>query len=121
LFQSQLHEILRRDWSSAVLGRASGADSTGQRNANRLHRVVEAYRDFKDEPGFTPVVPIEEIRAKDGNLSIPLYVGGGTKALTDSSAEITTTALPDPLSSWLESSRKVLKSLQTLGTLPSVK
>ena len=39
-----------------------------------LQRVVRAYQDFKDEPGFTRVVPIEEIRAKEGNLSIPLYV-----------------------------------------------
>lgn len=31
----------------------------------------------KDEPGFTRVVPIKELRAKDGNLSISLFVGGG--------------------------------------------
>ena len=44
-----------------------------------LQRVVRAYQDFKDEPGFTRVVRIEEIRAKDGNLNIPLYVGGETQ------------------------------------------
>ncbi|MEQ1853793.1 MAG: hypothetical protein ABMA01_19635 [Chthoniobacteraceae bacterium] len=46
-------------------------------------RVVRAYQDFKDEPGFTRVVPSAEIRAKEGNLSIPLYVGGETQAQTD--------------------------------------
>jgi len=62
---------------------------------DHLQRVVEAYRNFKDEPGFTRVVPIEEIRAKDGNLSVSLYVGGETQAQTDAATETTTTALPD--------------------------
>ncbi len=37
-----------------------------------LQRVVLAYQDFKDESGFARVMPIEEIWAKEGNLSIPL-------------------------------------------------
>jgi type I restriction enzyme M protein len=81
---------------------------------DHLQRVVEAYRDFKDEPGFTRVVPIEEIRVKDGNLSIPLYVGGETQAQTDESTLAATTALPDALSAWLESSRSVRASLDAL-------
>ncbi|MCC5849704.1 MAG: SAM-dependent DNA methyltransferase [Verrucomicrobia bacterium] len=79
-----------------------------------LQRVVNAYRDFKDEPGFTRVVPIEELRAKDGNLSIPLYVGGETQAQTDAAAETAATALPDSLNAWLESSRNVRNALQSL-------
>ena len=79
-----------------------------------LQRVVRAYQKFKDEPGFTRVVPIEEIRTKEGNLSIPLYVGGETQGQTDAAAESATTALPNALSSWLENSRKVRDSLQTL-------
>jgi hypothetical protein len=39
-------------------------------------------------------VPIEGIRAKEGNLSIPLYVGGETQAQTDAATETATTALP---------------------------
>jgi len=83
---------------------------------DHLQRVVEAYRDFKDDPGFTRVVPIEELRAKDGNLSIPLYVGGETQAQTDAATKSATTALPDALKAWLESSRKVRESLQLLLT-----
>ena len=79
-----------------------------------LQRVVRAYQDFKDEPGFTRVVSMEEIRAKDGNLSIPLYVGGETQAQTDAAAESATTALPDALKGWLESSDALRDSLQTL-------
>lgn len=81
-----------------------------------LQRVVRAYQEFKDEPGFTRVVPIEEIRAKDGNLSIPLYVGGEAQAQTDAAPETATTARLDALKGWLESSRKVRDSLQTLLT-----
>ena len=84
-----------------------------------LQRVVRAYQDFKDEPGFTRVVPIEEIRAKEGNLSIPLYVGGETQAQTDAASKTATTALPDALAAWLESSGKVRDSLQTLLTAPA--
>ena len=38
----------------------------------RIERIVAAYRNFADEPGLARVASLEEIRAKDGNLSIPL-------------------------------------------------
>ncbi len=79
-----------------------------------LQRVVRAYQEFKDEPGFTSVVPIEEIRAKEGNLSIPLYVGGETQAQTDVAAESARTALPEALLGWLESSAKLRAALSSL-------
>ena len=79
-----------------------------------LGRVVRAYQEFKDEPGFTRVVPVEEIRAKEGNLSIPLYVGGETDAQTAASAESATTALPEALTAWLASSAGVRRSLEGL-------
>jgi type I restriction enzyme M protein len=79
-----------------------------------LQRVVRAYQDFKDELGFTRVVPIEEIRAKEGNLSIPLYVGGETQAQSDAAVETAITALPDALAGWLESLRNVRESLKLL-------
>ena len=41
---------------------------------DHIERIVETYKAFKDEPGFARVATLEEIRAKDGNLSIPLYV-----------------------------------------------
>ena len=79
-----------------------------------LQRVVRAYQNFKDEPGFTRVVPSEEIRAKVGNLSIPLYVGGETQAQADAATVTATTALPDALAAWLKSSKSVRASLETL-------
>jgi type I restriction enzyme M protein len=80
-----------------------------------LQRVVRAYQDFKDEPGFTRVVPIEEIRAQEGNLSIPLHVGGETQAQTDAATKTVTSALPDALAKWIQSSPQVRKSFVTLG------
>ncbi len=80
-----------------------------------LQRIVRAWRDLKDEPGFTRVVPMEEIRAKEGNLSIPLFFGGETQAQTDSATKSAITALPDALTEWLQSSQQVRKSLAALG------
>ena len=52
---------------------------------DHIERIVKAYSQFREEPDFTRVATLEEIRAKNGNLSIPLYVAptaanGGTAA-----------------------------------------
>lgn len=82
-----------------------------------LQHVVLTHQDFKDEPGFTRVVPIEGIRAKEGNLSIPLYVGGETQGQTGAATETATMALPDALTGWLSSSAAVRSSLESLLSL----
>jgi len=79
-----------------------------------LQRVVRAYQDFKDEPGFTRVASIEEIRAKEGNLSIPLYVSGESSVVREEAADYGTNSLPSALSGWLESSAAVRQSLGAL-------
>jgi type I restriction enzyme M protein len=38
------------------------------------HRILDAYRAFADQPGFVAAVPLEDVLAKGGSLSIPLYV-----------------------------------------------
>jgi type I restriction enzyme M protein len=79
-----------------------------------LKRIVRAYQKFKDEPGFTSVVPMETIRAKEGNLSIPLYVGGEVTAVREGTDEYRSDGLPESLSNWLESSRKLRDTLHNL-------
>ena len=37
---------------------------------DRIEHIVKTYEKFKDEPRFTRVATMEEVRAKDGNLSI---------------------------------------------------
>jgi type I restriction enzyme M protein len=36
-------------------------------------KIVEAYQSFEDNNDFAKVVPISEVLANDGNMSIPLY------------------------------------------------
>jgi type I restriction enzyme M protein len=79
-----------------------------------IKRIVTAYQEFKDEPGFTRVVSIEELRAKDGNLSIALYVGVETQAETYAAAGSANMSLTDALESWINSSNEVRASLDKL-------
>ncbi len=78
-----------------------------------IARIVEAYREFRDEPGFTCAAAQEEIRARSYNLSIPLYVTG-----SPSSAEAGKTPgsdqLTKALADWLESSRHLRRSLSAI-------
>ena len=85
--------------------------------------IVAAYRAFKDEPGFTRVATLEEIRARDGNLSIPLYVTGSSSVMeVRDEAAIPYTLngtngsdrLSEALTAWLESSRQVRESLEAI-------
>ena len=81
-----------------------------------LDRIVAAYRDFADVPGFARAVPLADIRAKDGNLSIPLYVAPAPVA-EQAQAGYTSGnrgGLEAALADWLESSRKVRGALQVL-------
>ena len=43
----------------------------GEKN---IKKIVDAYREFKDVEGFARVVSIDEIRKKDYNLNVSLYV-----------------------------------------------
>ncbi len=49
------------------------------RKLNRLgdthiHKIVETYREFREEDGFSRVVSLEEIEENDYNLNVTLYV-----------------------------------------------
>ena len=81
---------------------------------DHLARIVKAYQRFGDEPGFTRAVPLDEIRAKDGNLSIPLYVSAESPESARGETESALPELPQAIGDWLESSRSVRKSLEQL-------
>lgn len=74
-----------------------------------LGRIVAAYQAFKDERGFTRVATLHEIRSKDSNLSIPLYVGPSPSS--PDGAEGQGPDLARALSDWLESSKRVRMAL----------
>jgi type I restriction enzyme M protein len=78
-----------------------------------IRRIVDAYEAFKDEPGFAAVASLADIRAKDANLSIPLYVAAAPKAEQEP-AGYEVKGLDKVLTDWLESSRRVRVSLERL-------
>jgi type I restriction enzyme M protein len=77
-----------------------------------LQRVVRAYQDFQDEPGFTRVVTVDDIRAKDWTLSIPLYVVNAEHRRT----EIRSSGgdLQVPFEKWVESSSAVHEAIHRI-------
>ncbi|MBI3301880.1 MAG: N-6 DNA methylase, partial [Deltaproteobacteria bacterium] len=79
-------------------------------------RIVKAYEEFTDELGFTRVVGLEEIRARDGNLSILLYVAPNESAITVESRN--GTSLSATLDGWLTSRKAVAESLRNI--LPDI-
>ncbi len=75
---------------------------------------MRVYERFADEPGFARVATLEEIRAKDGNLSIPLYVSAQANEARQDRAEYRAETLPAALEAWLESSKAVRTALEDL-------
>ena len=80
---------------------------------DHIERIVKAYEQFKDESGFTRVATLEEIRAKEGNLSIPLYVTAKTTG-NISQCATTSSQLSATLDNWLKTSNNVRCSLVEL-------
>jgi type I restriction enzyme M protein len=81
-----------------------------------IERVLAAYRSDSDQPGFSRLVPIDEIRAKDGNLSIPLYIGTAAAAAGPGASAAAAPApdLPAALAAWQDSSRELRRRLAEL-------
>jgi type I restriction enzyme M protein len=81
---------------------------------DHIEHIVRVYEGFKDEPGFARVAPLAKIRAKEGNLSIPLYVEPSDGAKLNNSHRAIT-ELTELLSRWLHSSAQIRQSLKALG------
>ncbi|NLM30907.1 MAG: SAM-dependent DNA methyltransferase [Methanomicrobiales archaeon] len=79
-----------------------------------IKRIVGAYRAFSDEVEFAYVATLLELRANNGNLSIPLYVAQPAGMVREELALYGGETLPDALSAWLESSAEVRKALYTI-------
>lgn len=67
--------------------------------------------------GFARVATREEIRAKEGNLSIPLYVASQKMEAREERAGYESNGLPQAITAWLASSAQVRASLQGLFRL----
>lgn len=66
------------------------------------------------EPDFTHVATLNDVRAKEGNLSIPLYVAPQATETHEERAHYAANGLPDAISAWLASSTQVRTALQGL-------
>jgi len=62
--------------------------------------------------GFAKVVSLADIRANDGNLSIPLYVRG--KGVSDEKDEYAVDGLKSAIQAWDESSNKLDEAIRGL-------
>ncbi len=76
LFIDAVHEVARDRAQSSL-------------KAEHQQRILAAYRAFTDEPGFAKVVTVEDVLAKDANLSIPRYVRpADAEALTNGDGDL---------------------------------
>ena len=85
---------------------------------DHIERIVAAYREFRNEPGFTRVATVHEICAKDCNLSLPLYVRPENSDRARNSQAGNGDDLREAISAWLESSRKLRTTIESLFKMP---
>jgi len=74
-----------------------------------IEHVVQAYELFEDEPGLAKVATIDEVRARDGSLSIPLYVEPVAQVDTAKGGEQASPTMS--LAAWLNSRNRVVDAL----------
>ncbi|HMN06194.1 MAG TPA: class I SAM-dependent DNA methyltransferase [Flavobacteriales bacterium] len=79
-----------------------------------IRRIVKAYRDFVEEPGFAHVATLEEVREKQGNLSIALYVAPVQDGPEDGTGKPAPPLLDEVIGNWLASSAQLQDSLKQL-------
>jgi type I restriction enzyme M protein len=79
---------------------------------DHIESIARAYKTFKNEAGFAQVGTLDDIRAQDFSLSIPLYVApataNGEKGVPDR------TALKSVLDDWLKSQREMVNALRQI-------
>jgi len=78
------------------------------------NRIADAYHAFAVVPGFAYVATLAEIRANDGNLSIPLYVRGRT--VSEGKGAYAADGLKEAVRAWEESSVELQATLERLLT-----
>ncbi len=84
---------------------------------DHIRRIATAYQTFADQDGLARVASNDEIREKDGNLSIPLYVRA-SPTRSDMVAEehpvYSAASLQDAIADWQESSKALRESMDSL-------
>jgi len=97
LFIDALHEIARERAQSFL-------------SEEHQEHIVQAYRAFRDEPRFAKVATLEEVAARQYNLSIPLYVIRAATNDTDAGPRSLRTAWDE----WKQSSSTFWRDMDAL-------
>ena len=85
-----------------------------------IKHITEAYTSFKDQPGFTKAVTLEELRKNEHSLKVDLYVATPTASNGNSGiASEQTKSLDGAFNEWCESRVEVRDTLSRL--LPDLK
>lgn len=79
-----------------------------------IARIVAAYESDDDVPGLSRLVPLEEIRSQQLNLSIPLYVRD--ESTTTNGNGQPQASLKDAVRQWQASSKQLRQSMDELFT-----
>jgi type I restriction enzyme M protein len=77
-----------------------------------IARIVAAYESDKDVPEFSRLVPLEEIRSQQHNLSIPLYVR--TESTTNNGNSQPQGSVKEAINAWQISSLRIRQSMDKL-------
>jgi type I restriction enzyme M protein len=80
-------------------------------------RIADAYHAFVDVDGFAKVATLDEIRANDGNLSIPLYVRDANlrgRGVSEAKGEYVADGLREAVRTWEQSSGQLSASINAL-------
>jgi type I restriction enzyme M protein len=77
-----------------------------------IQKILQVYQAFTDIDGFTHVATLEEIRANQANLNIPLYVRSNGK--DNGRAPQYEQSLPEVISEWQESSSQLRTAMNDL-------
>src|SRR5579863_3791307 len=86
---------------------------------DHIERVVQAYERFQDEPGFTYVATLEEIRKQAGSLNIPLYVSTPESAPANDPRP-NGNAISESIGAWLDSACEVSSAVHKILELKSM-
>jgi len=76
---------------------------------DHIEHIVRTYANFRGEPGYARVATLDQVLARDGNLSIPLYVETSTMNGTNEVKQ--NDSLASTLSEWLKSRDEATEAL----------
>lgn len=79
---------------------------------DHIERIVSAYKSDADQDGFSRLVPLDEIRGQQHNLSIPLYVRA--ESTNGNGERDQGPSLDEAIESWQTSSRELRQSMDAL-------